>query len=152
MEDPQLIGQIKGAIAPELLRKGICLVEINKSYQGRTLCLRFIVDKTGGAVTLGECASLNRQIGMILEERELIDDSYVLEVSSPGLDRPLETKDDFTRCQGRRVKFFLIRPINGKIELDGLITEVSEDGVKADIAQETLIIPLSQIQKAKQLI
>jgi ribosome maturation factor RimP len=152
MQDPQLIDQIKEAIAPEFQRKGICLVEINKSYQGRILFLRFIVDKTGSAVTLGECASLNRQIGMILDERNLIEDRYILEVCSPGLDRPLKTKDDFTRCQGRRVKFFLIQPINGKIEIDGLITEVSEDGVKADTAQAVLTIPFSQIQQAKQLI
>ena len=59
----------------------------------------------------------------------------MLEVNSPGLDRPLKTKQDFSRCRGRQVKFFLIEPINGKIEMAGLISQVLEDGVNVEVEQ-----------------
>ncbi len=152
MLDPQLLEKIKDVVVREAERKGICLVELNKSFQGRTLLLMIIVDGCAGPVTLDECADLNRKIGLALEEENLIQDRYILEVSSPGLDRPLKTKEDFSRCLGRKVKFFLIQPINGKIELDGVIAEVSEDGVKSGTSAGELIIPFSQIQRAKQLI
>jgi ribosome maturation factor RimP len=152
MMDPQLLERIKNVVVREAERKGICLVELNNSFQGRTLLLRIIVDKCAGSVTVDECADLNRKVGMALEEEDIIQDSYILEVSSPGLDRPLKTKEDFSRCLGRKVKFFLIQPINGKIEMDGVIAEVSEDGVKAGTDAGDYKILFSQIQKAKQLI
>ncbi len=79
-------------------------------------------------------------------------DKYILEVSSPGLDRPLKTKSDFLRCINRKAKFFLLESIKGKIELDGIITKVEDDSVYIDIDGDIIEIPLVKVNKAKQLL
>jgi ribosome maturation factor RimP len=87
----------------------------------------------------------------MLDENEFIDNRYILEVSSPGLDRPLVTKNDFLRCLKKRVRFFLTEPINGKPEWEGAILKADDEAVYVDIGEE-LVIPLSKINKAKQII
>jgi len=152
MLNSQIIEQIKNAITIELEKNGFCPVEINNFYQGNTLFLRIIVDRGDGGITLDECAHLNNDIGRILDEKNLIQGKYILEVSSPGLDRPLKTKNDFSRCINRRVKFFLSEAINGKIEIDGIIKEPRGEGVSIDTENGIILIPFSKINKAKQII
>jgi ribosome maturation factor RimP len=77
---------------------------------------------------------------------------YILEVSSPGLDRPLKSRNDFLRCINRKVRVFLNEPINGKSELEGVITEVKDDSVYIVINTESIEVPLSKVAKAKQVI
>lgn len=74
------------------------LVDIIYRYEGRGLVLRVLVDKPEGGITLDECAGLNNEISRILDEKDMLQQRYILEVSSPGLDRPLNSKNDFLRC------------------------------------------------------
>jgi ribosome maturation factor RimP len=87
-----------------------------------------------------------------LDAEDIIKNRYILEVSSPGLDRLLKTKSDFLRCINRRLRFFLKGPINGKVELEGIIKEVKDDGVAVDTGGLVVEIPLAQINMAKQII
>ncbi len=128
------------------------LVEFIYRYEGRNLILRLLIDKPEGGIILDECAELNNKIGRILDEKNLIQDNYILEVSSPGLDRPLKTRNDFSRCINRQVKFFLSETINGKIEIDGIIKEVQEEAVSVDSQNGIILIAFSKINKAKQII
>jgi len=89
---------------------------------------------------------------MILDEKDILKERYILEVYSPGLDRPLSTKNDFLRCINRKVRFWLSEPINGKIEMEGSVTKVDDDSVYVDIKDEAVKIPLLNIKKAKQII
>lgn len=152
MLNSQIIEQIKNGISLDLEKNGFCLVEISNFYQGNTLFLRIIVDRHDGGITLDECAHLNNDIGRILDEKNLIQGKYILEVSSPGLNRPLKTKNDFFRCINRRVKFFLSEAINGKIEIEGVIKESQEEGVSIETDKDIVLIPFSKINKAKQII
>lgn len=119
-------------------------------FAGR-LAVRVLIDQPGGGITIDECARINRLIGDTTEEKNLIPQQYVIEVSSPGIDRPMRVKADFARAVGRNAKFFLNREINGKIEWDGVIISVSDSDVAVDAGTCRLEFPLDSINKAKQL-
>jgi ribosome maturation factor RimP len=151
MENKELVPGLEGLLKEFLGAQGLDLVEMECFHSGRNLVVRLSVDKPEGGITVGECSKVNRRIGDLLEEKDIIRESYIVEVNSPGLDRPLKTRADFRRCPGREVKFFLIEPINGKIEIDGVITGVTEDAVLVSTPAGDCLIPLSQINKAKQI-
>ena len=148
----EIIDEIKDLIASILQEKQLCLVEIKHFYQSDTLVLRTLVDRPEGGISLGECAKLNREICIILDAKDILKQGYILEVCSPGLDRPLVTKSDFLRCINKAVRLFLHEPINGKMELEGLISKVEDETVYINIKGEILQVPLIRIMKAKQII
>ncbi len=152
MENKEIVPGLENLLRDFLSAQVLELVELSCRHEGRNLVVRLLVDKPEGGITMGDCVTINRRIGDWIEEKEIIRDSYILEVDSPGLDRPLKVKQDFSRCLGRQVKFFLIAPINGTIEIEGLISQVEENGVNAQTAQGVCFIPFSQIQRAKQMI
>ena len=147
-----LVENLKEIILPALEEENIELVELSFVKAGGRSILRLLVDKKGGGVNLQECARLNEKIGSLLDTQDVIKDRYILEVFSPGVDRPLVTKSDFLRCINRKVRFFLRESIDGKIELEGVIIKVEDDSVYIDIEGNHLQIPLSEITKAKQVV
>lgn len=135
-----------------LKARGLDLVDFICRHEGRRLSLRILVDRPEGGVTLSACADLNRTLGDIIEEKGILEESYILEVSSPGLDRPLKNAKDFARCRDRNIRFFFNEPINGKWELEGRIDKVEGDSVCIDIGGGMLAVPLSKITAGKQKI
>lgn len=153
MDRQKILVELKDFMETCLKEKGLDLVDLIYRYEGNSLFLRALVDKPEGGISLDECAHLNEEIGRILDDKDIVRQSYILEVSSPGLDRPLVTKSDFLRCNNRNVRFFLDEPINGKMELQGTITKIDGDSVYIKDLQGKLIeIPLRNINKAKQVI
>jgi len=148
----EIVVQLKEIINEYLSNTGFDLVDLIYKYEGRDLFLRVFIDKPEGGITLQECARVNTEISMILDEKGIPEQKYILEVSSPGLDRPLTTRKDFLRCIKRKATFFLSEPVNGKLELSGLISGVTEDAVEIKTEQQIVMIPLSKIKKAKQII
>jgi len=142
--------QLSGIINSYLESQGLALVDLVVRYEGNNLSLKIFADRPQGGITLDECAMINKYVGNILDEKELIGEKYILEVSSPGLDRPLRTKNDFLRCLGKKAVFFLKEPVCGKLELRGIITEASDDLVKIDAGDGILEIPIINIGKSKQ--
>jgi ribosome maturation factor RimP len=98
-----LFDDIRRLLDPVLADLGLELVELEFKREGRDWCLRLFIDKPGG-VTLDDCAALSREFGSVLEIEDLIETSYRLEVSSPGIDRPLHRPEDYRRFAGERVK------------------------------------------------
>ncbi len=126
--DQALSEDIKRQVLPLLAKEGVELVElfINRG-RGRST-LRFLVTKPGG-ITLDECAQLNREIGRILEQKNLIQEAYILEVSSPGLDRPMKNTRDFQRCLGEPVRIVLHESLNRENVWKGFLKEVDQANV-----------------------
>ena len=92
------------ALAENLLPpQGMELVDIEYKREGRHMVLRLFVDKTGG-ITLDDCALVSRELSEILDVEDFIGENYTLEVSSPGLNRPLKKESDFERYRGRLIK------------------------------------------------
>lgn len=152
MDRETLINELSGIIGDYLKGKGLDLVDLIYRYEGRDLFLRILLDKPQGGVSLDDCAQLNNEISKILDEKDILQERYILEVSSPGLDRPLKQKSDFLRCINRKIKIFLNESINGKMEIEGVITKVEDDTVYIEVKREVIAIPLSKINKAKQII
>ncbi|MDD5246842.1 MAG: ribosome maturation factor RimP [Candidatus Omnitrophica bacterium] len=151
MDRDTLIKQLNELIEEFLKSQGLELVEVIYRQEGRTHVLRIFADRPEGGITLEECSLLNREIGRMLEEKNILQEEYLLEVSSPGIDRPLRTQKDFARCINRRARFFLSEPVNGKIEWEGLIVQVGTEAVSLDLSGTGRVeIPLSKINKAKQ--
>jgi ribosome maturation factor RimP len=149
---------LRAKLEPLVEKEGLELVELNFFEGGSSSVLRIYVDKTGG-VTLDECANLNRKIGDYLEMEDLINRRYLLEVSSPGLDRPLTREGDFKRKIGEKIKLVLKEKAPGPAEIIGkikdwkdgrLILEIEPQKFEPDEPKER-IIPLDQIAQAKIL-
>ena len=121
------IDKIKEIVLPLLESYGIDLVDLHFHRGRKKINLKFLVDKPSGGISLDECAKLNEDIGDLLEKDNIIQESFILEVSSPGLDRPLLTAKDFLRAKDKEVRIFLREPVDNKIELKGKIIDVKQD-------------------------
>ncbi|MDD5729961.1 MAG: ribosome maturation factor RimP [Candidatus Omnitrophica bacterium] len=152
MRNDALAAELEQIIGDYLKEQGLDLVELIFRYESMGLMLRILADRPQGGITIEECAKLNIRISDILDEKDIIQDRYTLEVSSPGLDRPLRLKKDFLRCLGREVRFFLSEPIAEKIEIAGRIKEVKDESVEVETETGGVEIPFFKITKAKQII
>jgi len=152
MDKYELTEKLKELIGAYLEGRGLELVDLLYRFEGRDLFLRVLVDTPEGNISIGECASLNKEIGVMLDEQGILNENHILEVFSPGLDRPLYAKNDFSRCKNRLVKVFLKEMVDGKLEWDGIILKVENDAVFIDVKGNILELPFEKINKAKQLI
>jgi ribosome maturation factor RimP len=139
-------------ISSFLEEEGAELVEMKLTRsEGKTL-LRLLIDNKSGGITLGECLQLNRRIGEMLENSDLIKESYILEVSSPGLDRPLTSRNDFLRSKEKRVRFFFKELVDGKVEFEGKVLDLDLESVIIEAGGKVFAVPLSNINRAKYII
>lgn len=153
MLDQEAVERIKEAVLPFLQQQKIELVELSLRRHGNKTVLMFLVERSGG-ITLDDCVYLNQEISAILDKHsDILMESYVLEVSSPGLDRPLVTERDFIRALGKEIQVFLKESWEGKLEYQGLVVEVLGSKLWLKIGEErTIQIPLEFIHKGKQVI
>jgi ribosome maturation factor RimP len=147
-----IIGELNSLLKDYLISLNFILVDIICRYEGNGLVLRVLVDKSNSGINLDECAMLNREIGVLLDEKDIIKEKYILEVASPGLDRPLRTRDDFLRLLNKPAKFFLNEVINGKLEWDGSIDRVDQNSVFIMAKEGIIELPIIKINKAKLII
>lgn len=152
MDESAITGQCKAMIEDYLKAKNIDLIEFIHRFEGRDLVLRILVDTPLGGISVGECSQLNRDISLLLDEKDMIAQSYFLEISSPGLDRPLKSRSDFLRCMNKPVRFFLNEMVQNKMEWEGTITAVGDATVSLDNKGQMIEVPLSKINRAKQII
>ncbi|MDR1774481.1 MAG: ribosome maturation factor RimP [Clostridioides sp.] len=104
------------------------LVDVEYVKEAGEYYLRIYIDKEDG-IALSECELFSREISPILDEKDPIVENYYLEVSSPGLDRPLKKAKDFERYKGRDVELKLYKAINGTKNFEGKLIELTEDNV-----------------------
>lgn len=126
------------------------LVDLTYRREGSDMILRLIVDKKGG-ITVDECGWVNEALGELLDKEDIISERYILEVSSPGLDRPLKTRKDFERVVGKVVIINTYGPIEEKREHIGKVVSCSEEAVTIELWDNKLMrtIPLDNISKAQ---
>lgn len=138
---------------PLLATMGLELVELEYKRFGRSMVLRLFIDRPGG-VTLDDCADVSRELSQVLDVEDFIREHYTLEVSSPGLDRPLKKESDYLRYTGRLVKlrtFELLPDDAGNMRKTFVGTLLGlEDGIVRLTLQEgqSATLPLGKIAKA----
>lgn len=140
--------------------EGYELVEVELHPGSKGLVVTIFIDKDGG-VTVRDCELFSRSIEALLDVEDPIKGSYVLEVSSPGLDRPLKTKRDFSKNLGRNVKITTKEKIADKTFFIGKVIDVGDDWIRLEVKSERvkgskksekgelLFIPLDKILKAQ---
>jgi ribosome maturation factor RimP len=146
-----LLTEIQTLAEPILAEREMELVELTCRPQGRQQVVRLLVDKVGG-VTIRQCAQVNQRLSDALEAANLIEGSYTVEVSSPGLDRPLVTRRDFERALGEELDVVLRADEGRTKELEGMLLAVQPEAVVLKTAAGNVTIPLAQIQRAKKAI
>jgi ribosome maturation factor RimP len=132
-------------VEPLLQTQGFELVELQLQQRKGQWLVRVFADAEGG-ISLEECQRLSRDIGQVFDAEDLIATSYVLEVSSPGLDRPLRTARDFQRQRQRMVTVFLSSPHMGQVQHTGRVAAVTTSHLVLHLPPDTpRTIPLPQI-------
>jgi ribosome maturation factor RimP len=126
MDIQGLTDKIKEIVEPVISSMGLCLEDIELVKMGKRLILRVFIDKEGG-VTLGDCEEVSREIEAQLDVEDPIPCSYTLEVSSPGLDRPLKKPQDFKRFCGRKIRVVTVVPIERQTFFIGEIIEAGDN-------------------------
>ena len=115
-------------ITPILDRMNIGLGDVEYVKEGGTWYLRAYIDKEGG-ITVNDCEAVAREMNEILDREDFVDDSYVFEVSSPGLGRPLKKEKDYIRSMGKEVEMRTYRAINREKEFYGILSAYDENTV-----------------------
>jgi ribosome maturation factor RimP len=147
VSERETIEQLKDILLPVLQDYGLELVEIEFKPSGKRWLLRLYIDKEGG-VTIADCQTVSREFGRILDVEDIIDYPYSLEVSSPGLTRPLKKWEDFLRNKGKMCRIVTKEQIEGKNEFMGTIVNSTEELVEIRGIIDVFTIPIYAIKKA----
>lgn len=124
-------------------------VEFKKGAKHNLISI-FIYKEEG--IGLDDCESVSRKIDEILDKDEDLKDPYYLEVSSPGLDRPIKTKDDYRRNLGKEVEVKLYAPIDGKKQFEGFLTSYDDESVLIKMEDGEMTFKQKDISMMKQVI
>lgn len=143
----QAVEKVARLIEPILDDMGIELVDVVYLSEGGRWILRIYVNRDGG-ISLDDCVQVSREIEDVIEVRDFFRQPYVLEVSSPGLNRPLKREKDFAGAIGKKVAIQMTSPVEGRRNFQGRLASL-EDGVLCVITDKTrCLLPLGNVKKA----
>jgi ribosome maturation factor RimP len=147
----EIVNRVKGLLLPILEEGGFELVDIEFVREPRGWVLRIYADRPEGGITISDCQWISERIGTLLDVEDFIPHSYHLEVSSPGLDRPLKTRRDFERHKGSVVKIKTHEPMDNQRNFKGKVVATSERGVTVhDVSRNAEVeIPYENIKSAR---
>ncbi len=144
----KIVETIEAFAEPLLEEMGMELVEIQFRRESHGWVLRFFIDKEDG-VTIDDCAGVSREVSAYLEVEDLIDHAYHLEVSSPGAERPLKTKNDFVRFVRNKARIKMREPIGEQKVFVGIIQGLDGDAVLLEQDGRTVALDFEKISKAR---
>ncbi len=153
MATVDVVSKITELAEPLLASLGMELVEVEYRREGRDMVLRLFLDREGG-VSLDDCAAASRELSALLDVEDFIPGHYTLEVSSPGLNRPLKKESDYRKYQGRLVKVRTFELLaddagNKRKTFTGELLGLEEGVVRLRLTEgQTAGIPLEKIAKA----
>lgn len=142
-----VIGEVTRLIGPILDDMDCELVDIEYLPERGRWILRIYLDKEDG-ITLDDCALASREIGDLLDVKDIFQHKYVLEVSSPGLNRPLRRDKDFLRALGKKVKVKMATPVNGRKNFTGFLRNFQDGTLHLDVGNNLVSLPRRDVEKA----
>ena len=142
---------IECLIAPSLVSRGYTLVRLRLTGVRRRTLQLMAERWDGDGMTVDDCAEISRAISVLLDKKDPIEGTYDLEISSPGIDRPLVKTEDFSRYVGFEVDVWMKKPLNGRRKLSGRLVKVSHTNVSIEVGPlgVNVNMPLSHIGDAK---
>ena len=143
-----VVDKIKELLEPIARRLGQFILDVTYKREGGKRVLRIVLDKPGG-ITMDECARLNNELNELLDGENIIEEEYLLEVSSPGADRKLEKGTDFVWAMGKKIKVTTYTPLDGKNTFSGILVGLGDSTVVVDENGTVTEIPLEKIANAR---
>lgn len=141
--------QLTRLIEPEVTRLGFDLVRVTLSGTKHLALQVMAEDPKTGQLTLDECATISRALSAMLDEVDPIEDEYRLEVSSPGIDRPLTRAKDWTAWAGHEARVTLAEAVDGRKRFQGIVRGVDGDTALLEVEGAEVRLPLAEIFSAK---
>lgn len=152
MRRDEIVQQVEEMLRPIAARYGLETVGVSVSGDaGRTL-LRVLMDRPEGGITVDECAKVSEALSRQLDLYDFFAYPYTLEVSSPGLDRPLRGDADFRRFAGRKAEVTTFVPVDGQRRFRGVLLGVLGEAVVLQIDQRQVQLPKQQIAQARLVV
>ena len=147
------IAELVKLIEPEAEAEGLALVRVKMIGGASDPTLQVMAERPDTRqLTLDDCARLSRRLSDLLDEKDPIEESYRLEVSSPGIDRPLTRLADYEDWKGHEARIHLVEPLNGRKQLSGDLLGVDGDAVRIDVpGLGPTAVPFAAIRNAKLL-
>jgi len=144
-----IIEKIEDFAATLLPSMGLELVEVQFRREGHGWVLRIFIDSEEG-ITVDHCADVSREVSDYLDVEDLIDHPYNLEVSSPGIERPLRSIADYQRFAGKKVRIKLREPVGDQKVFVGVIQQSNDEHVELQLEDESTVqLPFELIRKAR---
>ena len=150
MTEPTLVVLLKLSllIEPVATSQNLELVDIEWRRESVGWVLRLYIDKEGG-IGVDACAQLSREISLLLDVEDMIEQAYTLEVSSPGINRPIKKAKDFERFVGKKVKIKTLNPIENRKNFKGILKKFEKGLITVSIDNSEVTISLEEVEKAR---
>ena len=148
VNEQKIIRQVWSLAEPLCESEGLELIQVEYQRESAGRILRLYVDKPGG-IKLDDCVGISRQMGDILDVNLEDVGPFNLEVTSPGLGRPLAKKQDFDKFKGNRATIKTYQPLNGRKNFKGVLLGISGDAVSLQIDEHIITIAYADISKAR---
>ncbi|MDX1763047.1 MAG: ribosome maturation factor RimP [bacterium] len=143
-----LTGEVRDLVIPVLKDLGLELFDVHYHRAGRRSVLRIFIDKPGG-VTIDDCQGASREIETLLDIKEVVPGSYHLEVSSPGINRPMRHEADYVKYTGSRIKVKVTSPIANQKTFVGINRGLAGGVLQLEVKPDQLVeIPLANVAGA----
>ncbi|NWF92021.1 MAG: ribosome maturation factor RimP [Syntrophaceae bacterium] len=143
----EIVERVRQMADPILASEGMDLVEIEYRRESRGWVLRLYIDKEAG-VTVEDCSRISQELGRSLDVEDFISTPYTLEVSSPGLTRPLKNEKDFVRYRNRLIRVRTFDPIENQRQFKGRLLGLSDNRIEIEVQGRILQIPMANVAKA----
>ena len=143
--------KLQSLVEPVVTGQGYELVDVEFKNELGAWTLRVYIDKPGveGGVGLDDCAQVSRELSAVLDVDDVISGHYSLEVSSPGLNRPLKKEADFARFVGKKAKIRTRHPVGeSRRNFSGTLVAVAQGKVKIDVGDQVCEVPVDDVEKA----
>ena len=150
MSSPEVL---EALVSPAVGAAGFRLVRFRRMGGSRKTTLQIMAERPDGKMEVDDCAALSRHLSEILDAADPIGDEYQLEVSSPGIDRPLTAPEDYARFAGHQARLELFSPVHGRKRFKGMLIGLEQRNVVMDVSGDDgvqrLRVPFNEIEDAK---
>ncbi|HOL20771.1 MAG TPA: ribosome maturation factor RimP [Candidatus Hydrogenedens sp.] len=148
MSTKERIKKLWMTLEPYVIEKGFELIELEFGAYGKSPVLRVYIENPTRPITIDDCTEVSYILSNVLDTIDMEEQSYILEVSSPGFDRPLRREKDFVRFAGETVRVQTDMPVNGRKNFKGVLQGIDNEMVLVDVNGEILQIHLENLKHA----
>jgi len=139
---------VREMVEPVVASLDMEAVDVEYVKEGGAWFIRVFIDKPGG-ITHDDCQAVSERLSELLDEKDPVPHAYILEVSSPGIERPLKRPEDFVRFKGHKVRASTFSPVNGSKEFIGLLEGLEDGKISIDIHGKQVSLPVEAVARVR---